>query len=58
MVMLTHYVGDWIGKTVPIWKKFSNLFTPITAMLLVYLRIVIFVVVILLMVYPIKDPVI
>jgi len=56
--MLTHYIGDWLGKTLPIWKAFSNKFTATTSMIVVYIRIAIFDVLILLMVYPIKSPII
>lgn len=58
MIMLTHYIGDWVGKSIPVWKKFSNLFTARSSMILVYVRVVVFVVVILLMVYPVRDPII
>jgi len=58
MIMLTHYIGDWLGKTLPIWKKFSDKFTATTSMLVVYVRIAIFAVLILLMVYPIESPII
>ena len=53
MIMLTHYIGDWVGKSIPVWKKFSNLFTARSSMILVYIRVIVFVIVILLMVYPI-----
>lgn len=56
--MLTHYIGDWLGKTIPVWKKFSNLFTALSSMILIYIRVVIFVVLILLMVYPVSNPII
>ena len=58
MIMLTHYIGDWLGKTIPVWKKFSNLFTALSSMILIYIRVVIFVVLILLMVYPVSNPII
>lgn len=58
MIMLTHYIGDWLGKTIPVWKKFSNLFTALSSMILIYVRVVIFVVLILLMVYPVSNPII
>ena len=58
MIMLTHYIGDWLGKTIPVWKKFSNLFTALSSMILIYIRVIIFVVLILLMVYPVSNPII
>ena len=56
--MLTHYIGDWLGKSIPVWKKFSNLFTATSSMVLIYIRVIIFMTLILLMVYPIENPII
>ena len=54
MIMLTHYIGDWLGKTIPVWKKFSNLFTALSSMILIYIRVVIFVVLILIQLHLLK----